>query len=321
LIIVLNLEETMLWKRTLLCASLSVSLWAQAPAADPSKVVATVAGKNITAADIQKMLSTFDPKTMQAFKENPQGVVSGYFLLLQLADEAEKAKLLEKSPYKEQYEGLRLQLLGNARLSEENNTFSVTPEMIDSYYQDHSSQYQQAKIKVIYISYAGQAASKGTDTAALQAAAEQALRAAHAKRSEAEARALAEDIVKQLRGGADFAKLVEQYSEDPVSKAAGGDFGVIKAASQYPAELKNAVFALKPGEISEPIRQPTAFYVIRLEEKGTQPVDEVREPIVHALRNEHFNQWMKDMNASYEAVIEDSDFFKALSAPAAPPKQ
>ena len=120
--------------------------------------------------------------------------------------------------------------------------------------------------------------------------------------------------MKQLRGGADFAKLVAQYSEDAASKAAGGDFGVIKAVSEYPAELKSAVFALKPGEISEPIRQPTAYYIVRLEEKGTQPVDEVREPIVQALRNEHMNQWMKDMNASYQAVIKDPDFFKAPAA-------
>ena len=39
--------------------------------------------------------------------------------------------------------------------------------MIDSYYKEHSAQYQQAKIKVIYIAYAGQVAPKGTDAAAL----------------------------------------------------------------------------------------------------------------------------------------------------------
>lgn len=309
----------MLWKRTLLCASLCVSLWAQAPAEDPSKVVATVAGKDVTGAEVQKMLSTFDPQMIQAFHQNPLDLLSRYFLVLHLAGEAEQAKLLEKSPYKEQYEALKLQLLSNARVNEENNAFPVTPEMIDSYYKDHSAQYQQARIKVISIAYAGQVASKGTDAAALEAAAKDALVAAHAKRSEGEARALAEDIVKQLRGGADFAKLVAQYSEDATSKAAGGDFGFIKAVSEYPAEFKNAVFALQPGEISEPIRQPTAYYIVRLEEKGTQPVDEVREPIVHAIRNEHFNEWMKGMNASYQAVIKDTDFFKALGVSALPP--
>jgi peptidyl-prolyl cis-trans isomerase C len=75
---------------------------------------------------------------------------------------------------------------------------------------------------------------------------------------------------------------------------------------------------LKPGEISEPIRQPTAYYIVRLEEKGSQPVDEVREKIIQTIRNDHMNQWMKDMNASYQAVIKDPEFFKA-SAPAVPP--
>ncbi|MCU1338717.1 MAG: PpiC-type peptidyl-prolyl cis-trans isomerase [Bryobacterales bacterium] len=316
-------------KRYLLTASLSVSLWAQAPLADPAKkVVATVAGKDITAADIQKMLVGFDPQTMQAFLQNPQYIVSQYFLFVHLAEEGEKAKLLEKSPYKEQFEGLKMQILRNARLNEENNTFPVTPEMIEAYYKEHGAQYEQAKIKVIYIAYAGQVAATGTDAAALEAAAKGALAAAQSKRSEADARTLAEDIVKQLRGGADFVKLVDKYSEDATSKAAHGDFAVIKASSEYPAELKSAVFALKPGEISEPIRQPTAYYIIRLEEKGPQPVDEVREPIVQVLRNEHMNLWMKNMNAGYQAIIKDSDFFKTFSAgalpgalPAAPPKQ
>lgn len=298
-------------KQTLLLAFVSVSLWAQAPAADPQKVVATIAGKDITAADVQKMTALFSPQDLQAFQQNPQFILSQYFLFVHLAEDGEKRNLLEKSPYKEQFEGLKLQLLRNARLNDENNTFPVSVEMIDAYYKQHSSQYEQAKIKVIYIPFAGQVVPTGTDPAALAAAAKQAVQAGQSKRPEAEARTMATDIVKQLRGGADFAKLAQQYSEDPTSKAAGGDFGFIKAVSDYPTELKTAVFALKPGEISEPIRQPTAFYIVRLEEKGLQPVDELRENIVLVLRNEHMNQWMKDMNASYQAVIKDQDFFKA----------
>jgi len=315
------------WKRILLSASFCLTLGAQAPAADPRKVVATVAGRDITAGDIQKMLSTFSAQDTQAFQQNPQSVLSQYFLIVHLAEEAEKAKLLEKSPYKEQFEAFKLKLMGNARVNDENNTFSVTPEMIESYYKQHGAQYQQARIKVIYISYAGQVAPSGTDAAALQAAARAALAATQTKRSEADAHKLADDIVKQLRGGADFGKLVEQYSEDQASKASGGDFGVIKAVSEYPSDFKSAVFALKPGEIGEPLRQPTAYYIIRLEENGTQPVEEVREAIVQALRNEHMNQWMKDINASYQAVIKDSDFFKTFTPPvpgalpAAPPKR
>jgi len=315
-------------KRFLLTATLSIPLWAQNPPIDPTKVVAVIAGKNITVTDVEKMLAAFNPQDLQMFQANPQLALSQYFLFIHLADEGDKAKLLEKSPYKEQFELLKIQLLRQARLNEENNNFPVTPEMLESYYKQHSAQYEQAKIKLIQISFAGQIASTGTGINDIKAAAQSALAAAQAKRSEPEAKTLAEDIAQQLRGGADFVKMVEKYSEDPVSKAAGGDFGVIKIASEYPAELKSAVFALKPGEISAPIRQPTAYYIIRLEDKGLQPLDEVREPIVQILRNDHMNQWMKDIGTEYQAVIKDPDLLKAVGAlaipvgpAAAPPKQ
>ena len=80
-------------KPTLLAIFLSLSLGAQTPAADPAqKVVATVAGKDITAADIQKMLAAFSPQDVQTFQQNPQLAISGYFLFLHFAEEAEKAK-------------------------------------------------------------------------------------------------------------------------------------------------------------------------------------------------------------------------------------
>ena len=51
-------------------------------------------------------------------------MLSRYYLVVHLAEEAEKDKLLEKSPYKEQFEALKLQLLSNARVNEENNAIS-----------------------------------------------------------------------------------------------------------------------------------------------------------------------------------------------------
>jgi len=304
-------------KPTLISVFVSISLWAQAPAAD-KKVVATIAGRDITAADVQKMLSFFNPQEVQQFQQTPQFILGQYFLFIDLAQEGEKEKLLEKSPYREQFEVVKTQILRNAKVNEENNTFPISPEMIDAYYKEHSAQFEQAKIKAIYIPYAGTVVPTGTGTAALESAAKQAFAAGQSKRTEEEARTLAADIVKQLRGGADFAKLVEQYSEDAASKAVGGDFPAIKIGSEYPADLKSAIFAMKPGEISDPIRQPTAFYIVRLEGKGPQPVTEVGETIVTTLRNEHMNKWMQEMNASHQAVITDPDFFKApaLTPPA-----
>jgi hypothetical protein len=60
------------------------------------------------------------------------------------------------------------------------------------------------------------------------------------------------DLVKQLRDGADFAELAKKNSEDKNSAASGGDFGVLRRGDRIPEEIKTAVFALKPGEVSDP---------------------------------------------------------------------
>jgi hypothetical protein len=187
----MHLKQTLIFALGSIGALVSGSLWAQAPESD-KKVVATVAGKDITADDIQKMTALFSPQDMQAFQQNPQFILSQYFLFVDLARQGEQRNLLDKSPYKEQYEGLKLQLLRNARVNDENNSFPVSPEMIDAYYKDHSAQFEQAKIKVIYLPFAGTVpVPTGTDAAAMAAAAKAAVAAGQSKRPEAEALALA----------------------------------------------------------------------------------------------------------------------------------
>ncbi len=92
--------------------------------------------------------------------------------------------------------------------------------------------------------------------------------------TEAEAKAKIEDLAKQIQGGADFGKLARDISDDKTSAAKDGDFGVVKQDSSYPPAIKTAVFALKQGELSAPIRQPNGFYLIRAEEINQQPFNE-----------------------------------------------
>jgi parvulin-like peptidyl-prolyl isomerase len=84
----------------------------------------------------------------------------------------------------------------------------------------------------------------------------------------------AEDAIAQLKGGADFATLVKQLSEDPGSKDRGGDYMFGKSASFY-TEFKDAAFALNPGQFTEtPVLTGAGYHIIKLEEKYAkdQPV-------------------------------------------------
>ena len=85
----------------------------------PDTVVATVAGTNLTNADIHKMLEGSSPQAAQSFQANPQGTIQQLFLMRYLASEGEKLKLAESSPYKEQLEFTRATVLASLMLNHE----------------------------------------------------------------------------------------------------------------------------------------------------------------------------------------------------------
>jgi len=83
---------------------------------------------------------------------------------------------------------------------------------------------------------------------------------------EAAARQEAESVLGRLRGGEDFAKVAAEASDDPGSKAQGGDLGFFLRGQMVPP-FEQAAFALEPGQLSELVRTDFGFHVIRTEAK------------------------------------------------------
>ena len=104
----------------------------------------------------------------------------------------------------------------------------------------------------------------------------------------ADVQAQAESIIAEARGGADFAELARQYSEDEGTKEAGGDLGPIAPGQMVP-EFEGAAFALEQDEISDPVTSMFGVHVIKATEKSggtTQSLDQVRDTIVDVLKQE-----------------------------------
>jgi peptidyl-prolyl cis-trans isomerase C len=318
-------------KNFLIFAAFGAFLWAQAPFTSPAAgapksntnpEIAVVDGHSVTVNDVRQMMESAPPQFVQALKQNPQLAIRDFYVLKYLSIEGDKAKLAEESPLKEQLEMLRAQTLAIAMVNHERDGYTVSEDMIKSFYERNKSRYEQAKVKIIFIAYKpGLANSASCKTP--EECARQALEAAHPKneRSEAEAKTIADDISRQLKAGAKFEDMVTKYSDDEDSKKVGGDLGKpVTSTSPYPDDVKKAIFALKPGEISNPVRQPNGFYLIRLEEKTAQPMDQVMEPIVQEIRQSHLNDFMNGLNRRFQPAVKNTEFFLKpdtfLSAPA-----
>lgn len=151
---------------------------------------------------------------------------------------------------------------------------------IETYYQEHPQRFQvpeRVKLDYILLDVASLAKQIKADPAAVQdwyaqhkdqfvAPEERHLRhiLITVSGDEAAAEAKAQALRKQLADGADFAALAKTESADPGSAAKGGDLGWVSHGMMVDA-FEKAAFALKPGEISQPVKSPFGYHIIQLE--------------------------------------------------------
>ncbi|HEY6871673.1 MAG TPA: peptidylprolyl isomerase [Geobacteraceae bacterium] len=101
------------------------------------------------------------------------------------------------------------------------------------------------------------------------------------------AREKAENLRKELLGGADFAALARKYSEAPDSKM-GGDMGYL-TREQMPQSFAQAAFALKPGELSGVVETKAGFDIISMRDRRpavTTPFADLRAQIETYLKRQ-----------------------------------
>jgi parvulin-like peptidyl-prolyl isomerase len=94
------------------------------------------------------------------------------------------------------------------------------------------------------------------------------------------ARARADQTLKDLRAGADFAQIAKDRSDDTTATD-GGDLGFV-GKGDLPPDFEKVMLALKPGEMSDVVELGAGFHIIKLHEKRaprTVPLEEVRADV------------------------------------------
>lgn len=102
------------------------------------------------------------------------------------------------------------------------------------------------------------------------------------------ARKKASDLRESIVNGKKFEDVAKESSDDVGSKAEGGETGLFGRGVMAP-EFEQAVFALKPGELSEPVKTEFGYHIIRVKEikpGGLRPLSEARADVEAAYRKE-----------------------------------
>jgi peptidyl-prolyl cis-trans isomerase SurA len=126
--------------------------------------------------------------------------------------------------------------------------------------------------------------------------------------TEAEARHKVAALLERLAGGADFATLAMDYSEDPTTATTGGDLGYVpeSALSQSDPALKKVVLALKPGQTSGVIALRDSYRILRLIAREAPGQRDLADPQVQqTIRDTLRNRKEQLIRAAYLATARD----------------
>ena len=153
----------------------------------------------------------------------------------------------------------------------------ISDSQVESYYNSHKDQYrtpERVQARHILIKTTGKTPAEITQL-----------------------KAKAEDLLKQIKAGGDFAKLAQKNSEDPGSAAKGGDLGWI-VRGQMVKNFEDSVFSLKPKDVSDVITTEYGFHIIQVmakEPARLRTLEEVKPEIVGNLRNQQVFDLMQNV--------------------------
>jgi len=242
-----------------------------APKADPEKVLAKVADREIREKDIDQVIRMMGPQGAMMY-DNPQGrravldeLVSMHLFALKGAEE----KLDQTPEFKTAVETFRNQSLARAAIDASLKDVTVSDEEAKKFYDEHPDQFTQPeRVHVRHVLISDDVTS---------------------------ADAIAK-IQADLKAGVSFDEVAKSRSLCP-SAAQGGDLGEVSKGQMVP-EFEAAAFALKnPGDLSEPVKTQFGWHIIRLEGRtpsSVEPFDTVKPQLVQYLTNEKKGEAFKN---------------------------
>lgn len=269
------------------------------PAASPNvpadKVVLSVGDVKITAAEFDQIIDALPEQyRIMARGQGRRDFGQNLARIIVLSQEGKRRKLDQAPGYKMQAEFQTDNYLAQKTFNDLNDHIQVDDAAMKKYYDEHKGDYEQIRARHILIRAAGSAMP---------------LEAGKKELSDAEALAKAQDLRKKIAAGADFAELAKLESDDTGSKQIGGDLNFFHRG-QMVAPFEQAAFALKVGEVSQPVKTPFGYHLIKVEAKESKTYDEAKPELEKKLRPELAQKAIEDLEKKSSVTL-DPVFFSA----------
>ncbi|HEX6905367.1 MAG TPA: peptidyl-prolyl cis-trans isomerase [Terriglobales bacterium] len=172
---------------------------------------------------------------------------------------------------------------------------------LQRYYNEHMDEYrvpEQVEVRHILIKTPPPGPDGKVDPKAVEAA-----------------RQKAEDILKQLHAGADFAKMAEKDSQDTASAKNGGSLGWIQRGQTVP-EFEKVAFSLPKGSTSGIVQTSYGFHIIHVDDKQdahVKPLSEVQAQIQPLIAQDRASQMAQNLSEGVQSAARSMGMEKAAA--------
>jgi parvulin-like peptidyl-prolyl isomerase len=262
----------------------------------PDKVILAVDDLKITAAEFERIIDSM-PEQYKAAARGPNRTqfANSLVQMFVLAQEAKRRKMDQDAKFQELLQFQTNNMLATSMAAELGKTNKPDEATLRKYYEDHKSDFEQVKASHILVRFQGSQAP---------------LRPGQKDLTEAEALAKIQALRQRIEAGEDFAKIATDESDDAGSGAKGGDLGTISHGQTVPA-FEQAAFALKPGELSQPVKTPFGYHLIKVASIDVKTFDSIRADLERQLSPPLVQKAIADI-VKKASVTLDPDYFQPV---------
>ncbi|HEX6640444.1 MAG TPA: peptidylprolyl isomerase [Thermoanaerobaculia bacterium] len=277
---------------------------APAAAAQADPIVIAAGDLSIRQSEFESALKSLPAEYQQyAAGAGKKQFAEDYLRMKMLAAEGMKSGLDKDPDVLAQLALMRENLVAQAQLAKIEKGITVSDDDLKKKYEANKDQYEQVKARHILIAFKGSpAAQEGK-----------------AELTEEQAKAKAEDLRKQIAGGASFDELAKKESDDVGSGARGGDLGAFGRGQMVP-EFEKAAFEAKAGDLTQVVRTQFGYHIIKVDEHSSTPFEQVKPTLEKNERQARMQAKLDEMKTAAKVTYNDT-YFGVTPPPMEPPAQ